>query len=166
MNCLHTSFVPSDMGEFLLLPPKYISSPLGEFMLDADDLFSGVFGSRCRVKILAALSDRPMSVMEISSLTGLEQTSVSHNLRFLKDCNILSKAVVGKYHIYKIRDEYGVLVSDMVKNVRRHRKMIERLSITAFLLIYLLRPVITTDPQLFLSFGQYTSMFNMLGTVF
>lgn len=134
-------------------------------MLNTGDLFSGAFGNKSRLKILMALSTKSLSVNELSSITGLEQTNVSHNLKFLKNNNIIIGTVNGRYHMYRIREEYELLVGDVVRNVKKHRKLIEKVGVITLVAMCLLRPSGLSDPQLLFLAPQYSNLFGMLGGI-
>lgn len=55
-----------------------------------------------RLKIISALTVSPMCVSDISTLTGLNQTTVSHQLRILRSARIVECRRQGKVVFYSV----------------------------------------------------------------
>lgn len=61
------------------------------------------FTNPSRMRILQVLRDREnMNVTQISGKTGLEQTTVSHNLRCLAFCGLVTAEREGKSRVYSL----------------------------------------------------------------
>ena len=58
-----------------------------------------------RLATLEQLMDKPMSVNELSVALGQEQSMISHNLKTLLECNLVTIQRQGKKHIYTINQE-------------------------------------------------------------
>ncbi len=58
-----------------------------------------------RLKILSALAITPMCVGDMSALLGINQTTVSHQLRTLRLAGIVSCRRQGKIGFYRIADK-------------------------------------------------------------
>ena len=58
--------------------------PAEEYLYDLADLFR-IFGDTTRIRILYSLFDGELCVGDISTILGMSQSSVSHQLRILKD---------------------------------------------------------------------------------
>ncbi len=58
-----------------------------------------------RVKILTALLNKNMSVMEMVEQLNLDQPLISHHLKQLREHNIVDVERVGKLHVYSVRPE-------------------------------------------------------------
>ena len=63
-------------------------------------------GDVSRLKILLYLFSGKKSVNEISVAVGLSQSATSHQLRILKDANILTFEKDGNVNYYEIKDEH------------------------------------------------------------
>lgn len=83
--------------------------PKGE-ILDGIVLFFSVFSDETRVRMLSALAISPMCVTDLSRILGINQTTVSHQLRFLKNVGIVQSRRQGKIIFYS-------LTSDTVNDV-------------------------------------------------
>lgn len=57
-----------------------------------------------RLKILSALTVSPMCVTDLSALTSLNQTTVSHQLRILRTAHIVQCKRQGKVMFYSLSD--------------------------------------------------------------
>lgn len=79
--------------------------PADEVLYDLAELFK-VFGDSTRVKILYALFERELCVQEISDLLSLSQSSVSHQLRILKDAKLVRFRREGKSMYYSLDDDH------------------------------------------------------------
>jgi len=58
-----------------------------------------------RLAALEQLMEKPMSVNELASTLGQEQSMISHNLKPLLQCNLILVKREGKKHIYTINEE-------------------------------------------------------------
>lgn len=63
------------------------------------------FSDSTRIKILTCLSMMNMCVNDLSSVLGINQTTISHQLKQLKDQNIVSYKRDGKILVYFLTDE-------------------------------------------------------------
>lgn len=78
--------------------------PSGEILDDLVCFFS-IFSDYTRLRIVSALSISDMCVSDISSVLKLNQTTVSHQLRFLKTLNAVKTTRQGKVIFYSLRNE-------------------------------------------------------------
>ncbi len=58
-----------------------------------------------RLAAIEQLLNQPMSVTQLASALGQEQSMISHNLKPLLDCNIINLHREGKKHIYTVNTE-------------------------------------------------------------
>ena len=65
-----------------------------------------VLGDPNRLNILVFLTEGKKSVSEITNYIGMSQSATSHQLRIMKDANILKKEKVGKTVYYMIADAH------------------------------------------------------------
>ena len=79
--------------------------PTDELLCDLADLFK-LFGDTTRVKILFALLETEMCVCAIAELLGMTQSAISHQLRVLKDANLVGNRREGKTIYYFLADEH------------------------------------------------------------
>lgn len=63
------------------------------------------FSDKTRLEILSALALSPMCVGELSRYLKLNQTTLSHQLRLLKDIGAVTYKRYGKIIVYKLKDE-------------------------------------------------------------
>ncbi len=67
--------------------------------------FFSVFAQETRIKLISLLSISPLSVGEIGRALRMNQTTVSHQLRILKDRRIVVGTRRGKEIVYAIASE-------------------------------------------------------------
>lgn len=79
--------------------------PEDELLQDLGDLFK-VFGDTTRIKIMYALYEGEMCVCAISELLNMTQSAISHQLKTLKDANLVSARREGKEMYYSLSDEH------------------------------------------------------------
>lgn len=79
--------------------------PNDVLLCDVSDLFK-VFGDTTRLKILVTLYKSEMSVNAISDMLGMQQSAISHQLKILKDNNLVSGRREGKTMIYALSDDH------------------------------------------------------------
>ena len=79
--------------------------PADEQLQDLGDLFK-IFGDTTRIKIMYALYEGEMCVCAISELLNMTQSAISHQLKTLKDANLVSARRDGKEIYYSLSDEH------------------------------------------------------------
>lgn len=85
--------------------------PQDEILYDLADLFK-VLGDSTRIKILCALLQAEMCVCDISSLLGMTQSAISHQLRVLKQARLVKYRKDGKSVYYSLDDEHVKSIFD------------------------------------------------------
>ena len=79
--------------------------PQEETLYDLAELFK-VFGDSTRIKILWALDEAEMCVCDIAFLLNMTQSAVSHQLRVLKQADLVKNRRDGKNVFYSLDDEH------------------------------------------------------------
>lgn len=79
--------------------------PDDDVLLDLADTFK-LFSDSTRLKILYALMEAEMCVCDISALLGMSMSSVSHQLRVLKQSNLVKYRKAGRVIYYSLADEH------------------------------------------------------------
>lgn len=88
-------------------------------LIDAAVQLFAAAAHRARLVVLVSLSRHgPMSAGQLQALAGLEQTAMSHQLRVLRDANLLSAHREGRRMIYALQDEHVArIVEDTIAHV-------------------------------------------------
>lgn len=79
--------------------------PDDELIADLSDMFK-IFGDQTRVKILMALESGELCVCDIAAVMDMSQSAISHQLRVLKQSNIVKTRREGKVVYYSISDDH------------------------------------------------------------
>lgn len=79
--------------------------PTDELLCDLSDLFK-IFGDPTRIKILFSLIDGEMCVCAIAELLSMTQSAISHQLKALKDANLVGNRRSGKTIFYFLTDSH------------------------------------------------------------
>lgn len=79
--------------------------PTEEELYDLAELFK-VFGDSTRIKILYVLVESDMSVGDIAQALGMTQSSISHQLRVLKQSRLVRFRREGKNIVYSLADDH------------------------------------------------------------
>ena len=79
--------------------------PDDEVLYELADLFK-IFGDSTRIKILYALWEAELCVGDLAQLLDLSQSSVSHQLRVLKDAKLVRFRREGKVIFYSLSDDH------------------------------------------------------------
>ena len=77
--------------------------PCEEILYDLAELFK-VFGDSTRIKILYVLLESEMCVCDIAQLLGMTQSAISHQLRVLKQAQLVKYRRDGKTVFYSLAD--------------------------------------------------------------
>jgi len=79
--------------------------PEEETLYDLAELFK-IFGDSTRIKILWALDEAEMCVCDICVLLNMTQSAISHQLRILKQADLVKSRREGKIVFYSLKDEH------------------------------------------------------------
>lgn len=79
--------------------------PQEESLYDLAELFK-VFGDSTRIRILWALHETEMCVCDIAVLLNMTQSAISHQLRVLKQANLVKNRKEGKVVYYSLVDDH------------------------------------------------------------
>lgn len=101
-------------GEYLAevvtsLPPDDMVIELAEFL--------EAFADSTRIKILIALSKHELCTCDISAITGLSVSAISHQLRVLRDKKLVKYRREGRNVYYSLDDEH---VANILKIAMDH----------------------------------------------
>ena len=77
------------------------------------------FADVTRIKILTALEGEPMCVCELSALLSMTDSAVSHQLKILRDADLVRSERRGKHIIYSLADSH---VRDIIEKATEHIK--------------------------------------------
>lgn len=81
-------------------------------LYDVAELFK-VFGDSTRTKILAALFEHELCVCDICKVVNMTKSAVSHQLRVLRDANLVKFRKNGKEVFYSLADDHVVMIYKM-----------------------------------------------------
>lgn len=79
--------------------------PEEEILYDLAELFK-VFGDSTRIKILYVLFESEMCVCDIAQLLNMSQSAISHQLRVLKQSQLVKYRREGKTVFYALSDNH------------------------------------------------------------
>lgn len=83
-----------------------------EVLFDLADLFK-VFGDSTRLRIMFTLSDGEMSVLKIAEALNMEQSTISHQLRVLRQNKLVRVRREGKQIYYSLDDDHVKEIIEM-----------------------------------------------------
>jgi DNA-binding transcriptional ArsR family regulator len=69
-----------------------------------------------RLAAIEQLIKKPQSVNELSKALGQEQSMISHNLKPLLECNLITIQKQGKKHIYTANEETLIPIFETIQN--------------------------------------------------
>lgn len=79
---------------------------------DLADLFK-IFSDSTRMRILYKLFEGPVSVGEIAEALDMSQSAISHQLRNLKENNLVISQREGKSNLYSLADDHVKVIINM-----------------------------------------------------
>ncbi|MBM0045603.1 ArsR/SmtB family transcription factor [Anaerococcus martiniensis] len=82
-----------------------IKSARLEDIMELSDLFK-VFADSTRLRILHKLFNGPISVGVIADALDMSQSAISHQLKYLKDSNLVKSERNGKSIYYSLADDH------------------------------------------------------------
>ena len=72
-----------------------------------------ILGDSTRIKILFALSQKELCVCDLSVLLKMTQSAISHQLRLLRNFNLVKFRKKGKIVYYSLSDEHVIKLIEM-----------------------------------------------------
>ncbi len=95
-----------------------------EFISEISTFFK-ILGDNTRVKILFALDHNEMCVCDIANVLNMTKSSISHQLSYLKDLNIVKSRKSGKEVYYSLDDEHVKEVFEVaISHIEHKRSML------------------------------------------
>jgi ArsR family transcriptional regulator len=95
-----------------------------EFITEISTFFK-ILGDNTRVKILFALDHNEMCVCDIANVLNMTKSSISHQLSYLKDLNIVKSRKSGKEVYYSLDDEHVKEVFEVaISHIEHKRSML------------------------------------------
>ena len=85
--------------------------PEEEILYDVAELFK-VFGDSTRIRIICALFESEMCVYGLAACLDSTQSAISHQLRILKQANLVKFRRDGKLMYYSLDDEHVKQIFD------------------------------------------------------
>ena len=79
--------------------------PSDETLAELGNLFK-IFGDITRIRILYSLFESELCVCAIAEILGMNQSAISHQLKVLKDANLVSNRREGKTIYYFLSDDH------------------------------------------------------------
>ncbi|MBE6645917.1 MAG: helix-turn-helix transcriptional regulator [Ruminococcaceae bacterium] len=92
--------------------------PSESLIYDLADFFK-IFGDSTRMSILFAISGEQMCVCDIAELLGMTKSAVSHQLKILRQSDLITYRKSGKNVFYSLADDH---VNDIIKKALEHIK--------------------------------------------
>ena len=88
--------------------------PAVEELQELAGLFK-VFGDSTRIRILFVLFEEEVCVCDLAEALQMTQSAISHQLKILKDNNIVGNEKVGNYVYYFLVDEHINILIDICR---------------------------------------------------
>ena len=87
-------------------------------LYDLSDFFK-ILGDSTRISILFAIDGEPMCVCDIANLLGMTKSAVSHQLKILRQSDLVVYRKSGKNVYYTLADDH---VRDIIEKALEHIK--------------------------------------------
>ena len=100
------------LAESEILKKLKNNPPPDEILYELAELFK-VFGDSTRIRILYVVFEDELCVGDIAELLNMSQSSVSHQLRILKDAKLVKFRREGKSIFYALDDEHVYHILEM-----------------------------------------------------
>ena len=85
-------------------------------LYELSDFFK-IFGDSTRMSILFAIDGEPMCVCDIAELLGMTKSAVSHQLKILRQSDLITYRKQGKNVFYTLADDH---VRDIIEKALEH----------------------------------------------
>lgn len=101
-----------------IIEKKREEMPEQNVLYDLSDFFK-ILGDSTRVSILFAIDGEPMCVCDIANLLGMTKSAVSHQLKILRQSDLVTYRKSGKNVFYTLADDH---VRDIIEKALEHIK--------------------------------------------
>ena len=101
-----------------LILEKKESMPDDTTLYNLADFFK-IFGDSTRMRILFAIDGAPLCVCDIAALLGMTKSAVSHQLKILRQSDLITYKKSGKNVFYTLADDH---VRDIIEKALEHIK--------------------------------------------
>ena len=88
------------------------NSPDIEVLFELADLFK-VFGDSTRLRVMVTIADAEMAVSDIAESLNMEQSTISHQLRVLRQNKLVRVRREGKQMYYSLDDDHVKKIIEM-----------------------------------------------------
>ncbi len=109
MSSIKAKFMDEDGSQMRVIHPERIEQArrrsIANSELERLSLSFRILGDSNRLKIVLALRDAEMCVCDLAAFTGSSESAVSHQLRRLKDLNLVKKRRAGQVIYYSLDDQ-------------------------------------------------------------
>ena len=99
-----------------VIAKKRSTMPDESSIYDLADFFK-IFGDSTRMSILYAIDGEPMCVCDIAALLGMTKSAVSHQLKILRQSDLITYRKSGKNVFYTLADDH---VRDIIEKALEH----------------------------------------------
>ncbi len=104
-----------------------------------------IIGNKSKIKILDALLSGPLSVNKIVNATNMEQTNVSHTLKYLRTVNVVNRRVIGRNHEYFVSEEIRPFLKKIFSDIKKNEDLLKKAGLIAAMVILTLKFVPNGD---------------------
>lgn len=101
-----------------IVEKKRVAMPDEGTIYDLADFFK-IFGDSTRMSILFAIDGEPMCVCDIAELLGMTKSAVSHQLKILRQSDLITYRKSGKNVFCTLADDH---VRDIIEKAFEHIK--------------------------------------------
>ncbi len=84
--------------------------------------FFKIFGDDTRIRLLFALDSSELCVHDLSLIVGMQQSTVSHQLKLLREQQVVSQRREGKKMFYHLNDSHISEILSIAKEHKEHGK--------------------------------------------
>ena len=99
-----------------IVEQKRAAMPDERTIYELADFFK-IFGDSTRMSILFAIDGEPMCVCDIAALLGMTKSAVSHQLKILRQSDLITYRKSGKNVFYTLADDH---VRDIIEKALEH----------------------------------------------
>ena len=101
-----------------IIERRRASMPMESELYDLSDFFK-ILGDSTRINILFAIDEAPICVCDIARLLSMTKSAVSHQLKILRQADLVTYKKSGKNVFYSLADSH---VRDIIEKALEHIK--------------------------------------------
>ena len=112
-NCMEEENMQAMPCKGELAEDAFTARAMDEDLIEGATAFFKIFGDKTRLRILLALEGKELCVHTLSHILNVNQTTLSHQLKILRDFGLVCCRRADKHVFYQLKDDHIKAILDI-----------------------------------------------------